>query len=155
VRPEIRSRVFKNQNYQKNYHDERAKERNFSVGDQVFVKNFYSGPKWLSGEVTAKNGPVSYAVLGTDGTIKRRHVDHIRQRHCIPPDLKVEIPDKIHDSVVPAQPSSQLPTSVTNTNSSQTPITIPCSDVVAPKANTPQRPRRESKPPGYLKDYVV
>ena len=35
-----------------NRHDKTAKERLFKVGDQIYVRNFASGAKWLPGVIT-------------------------------------------------------------------------------------------------------
>ena len=45
----------------------------------MLVKNFSSiCPKWLTGKVIAVNGPVSYEVQMTNGTVVHGHLDHIR-----------------------------------------------------------------------------
>ena len=45
---------------QKEQHDQRSRERKLAVGDDVFVRNYHHGDKWLSGVIQQKTGPVSY-----------------------------------------------------------------------------------------------
>ena len=49
----------------------------FNINDNVLVKNFYGQPKWLSGSIVQRNGPVSFKV-NADGVIMRRHLDQMR-----------------------------------------------------------------------------
>ena len=73
--------VRRKQEAQKSGHDSRAKQRNFSVGDTVFVKDFARTPiTWVSGTVLEQAGPLSYRVELADGRVVRRHVDHVRSR---------------------------------------------------------------------------
>ena len=76
--PGVEEKVKAAQKRQKKSHDRGAKEREFSIGDRVLVKNFTTGPKWLSGVVTRKRGPVAVEVKLSDGRFMRRHYDHIR-----------------------------------------------------------------------------
>ena len=62
VKPHTAERVEDKQNQQKAQHDQRARSREFKIGDPVFVKNFGPGRKWLSGNITKVTGPVSYLV---------------------------------------------------------------------------------------------
>ena len=94
---------------QKLHHDRKAREREFSVGNTVYVQNFGKGPELLAGIITERRGPVSYIML-PDGRCLRRHVDHIRNRQCEPVDnvplLPVEKPpvDVFTPSVSPKVP---------------------------------------------------
>ena len=51
--------------------------RVFSVDQEVMVRNFREGDKWISGKIVDQLGPVSYLVQCCDGSMWRRHVDHI------------------------------------------------------------------------------
>ena len=84
---------------QESFHKIMRKSRLFSKGDGVYVKNFSSGPKWLSGQVSESTGPVSYVILLTDGRSLRRHVDHIRRKMDI--DDSYELPDTGTEMVTP------------------------------------------------------
>ena len=46
----------------------------------VFVRNFRTGQRWLSGQVVRVLGPVSFKVELTNGQIVSCHQDHIRKR---------------------------------------------------------------------------
>ena len=75
--PGVEEKVIASQWRQKKSHDRGSKERKFRVGDKVLVKNFATGPKWLSGVVTRRRGPVAVEVQVLDGRSMRRHYDHI------------------------------------------------------------------------------
>ena len=80
AQPDLSIHVESRQLAQKRYHDFHAKERLFQIGDAVFVKNFSSGPTWLSGIIKEVRGPVSYTVTLSDNRVVRKHVDQIRPR---------------------------------------------------------------------------
>lgn len=65
---------------QKSDHDQRARVRQFAVGDAVAMKNFRPGPDWIPGTVVSKLGPSSYLIETTDKQLSRRHVDHLKSR---------------------------------------------------------------------------
>ena len=44
------------------------------------VQNFRDGPKWVCGVVIKRKGPVTYLVQVENGTVWKRHVDHVRSR---------------------------------------------------------------------------
>ena len=44
------------------------------------VRNFREGDKWTSGKIVDQLGPVSYLVQCSDGSMWRRHVDHILEK---------------------------------------------------------------------------
>ena len=54
--------------------------RVFQVDDKVYAKNFH-GAKWISAIVSKVADPLSYQVTTNEGTILRRHVDHLRVRY--------------------------------------------------------------------------
>lgn len=58
------------------------RERQFQIGEAVYVKNFRRGENWLQGVIISRAGPVSYRVrVKTPGGtfIWRRHLDHLRE----------------------------------------------------------------------------
>ena len=66
---------------QKQHHDEQSRSCDFGPGDQVWTRDFRNNsPKWISGVVLQSVGPVSYMIRLPDGTLWKRHVDHIRQQ---------------------------------------------------------------------------
>ena len=62
LRPSLDERVRARQSQQKLNHDKKSRARQFSIDDQVFVRNHTQGDKWLPGVITALSGPVSYRV---------------------------------------------------------------------------------------------
>ena len=60
LKPNTAERVESNQQKQEDRHDQRSSERNFAVGDDVFVRNYHQGDQWLPGVIGQKTGPVSY-----------------------------------------------------------------------------------------------
>ena len=52
LKPELSAKVQLRQESQKRNHDIHAKQREFKVGDKVFVKEFPTGKNWLDGTIT-------------------------------------------------------------------------------------------------------
>ena len=77
----VQTRVAHSQHRQKEGHDRRAKQRNFTVGQSVYVRNFSGHPRWLPGSVIDIPAPLTYVVDVGEGKSLRRHVDHVRTRH--------------------------------------------------------------------------
>ena len=69
VKPNLNSKVKRKQTA---YHDQRAKDRNFQVGDSVYVRDLPSGKNWLKG---AQRGPISF--VKSNWKTVRRHIDHV------------------------------------------------------------------------------
>ena len=76
----LAGRVHAKQQKQKVGHDQIARQRQFHVGDNVFIRNFSSGPKWLPGSILEERGPCSFIIELEDGHNVRWHIDHIRIR---------------------------------------------------------------------------
>lgn len=55
--------------------------RVFKEGDRLFAKAFNGHQQWIPVTVKAVSGPLSYRVSTSDGSVIRRHVDHLRIRH--------------------------------------------------------------------------
>ena len=90
LKPNIGARVMDRQSCQKYYHttnvknDQKARPRQFVIGDTVLVKNFSAhGEKWLPGRIIEERGPVSFTVELSDGRVVRRHVDHIHASNVV------------------------------------------------------------------------
>ena len=62
------------------YHDSHAITQEFSVDQDVWAKNFRSGPKWSSGVVVKRNGPLFYTVHLSTSVCWNHHIDHLRHR---------------------------------------------------------------------------
>ena len=93
LHPELEGRIKNTERRQKRDHDKTFKQRTFTVVDNVLVRNFGSGPKWLLGTVTQMRGPVSVQVKLTDG---RRHLDQVRNYNAAP------VKDQCQAETVPA-----------------------------------------------------
>ena len=65
---------------QSHYHDSNAITQEFSVDQDVWAKNFRSGPKWSSGVLVKRNGPLSYTVHLSSSVCWNHHIDHLRHR---------------------------------------------------------------------------
>ena len=92
VRPDTAQKVQHSQQQNVRHHNQHSRQRVFSVGNSVLIKNFGSGPKWLKGQITAIRGPLSYTVRLPDGRYVRRHVDHVQLYHDFD-DIPLSIPD--------------------------------------------------------------
>ena len=78
--PDVSGKVESRQVKQKELRDQRSL-RQFTENDQVYVQDFTTRkPKWIPGTVVQVTGPLSYRINLQDGTIVRRHVDHVRKR---------------------------------------------------------------------------
>ena len=149
--PSASATVNKSLENQKFHHDLRAREREFCIGNSVYVQNFGKGPELLSGSITERRGPVSYNITLPDGRCLRRHVDHIRNRQCedakLPepvdnvPLLPVEKPP-VHMFNPPVSPKA--PPNESNVRPAEVP-SEKCSIVVPHRHST-----RQIKPPQRL-----
>ena len=76
--PNLSARVEQSQSRQKQGHDVHARDRAFTVGSKVFVRDFRGPTKWVIGTILNKFGTYSYSVLlDGAGILVRRHADHI------------------------------------------------------------------------------
>ena len=82
LHPELEERVKNAQTRQKRDHDKSVKQRMFTVGDNVLVRHFGSGPTWLLGTITRMRGPVSVQVQLKDGRSVHRHFDHVHSNNA-------------------------------------------------------------------------
>ena len=155
--PDLAARVRSKQLQQKEHHDRHCKEREISLGQSVWAKNFRSGPSWIQAVVIGKVGPVTYLVRLENGEEWRRHIDHLRSGSDIP---AAEFPTENNNEDVPFDnvPSlSSPPQDVTQTTESasgetQHPNTTSSSaDTSTAATKTAQRyPVRIRKPPDRL-----
>ena len=94
--PSVAARVKVKQQQQKLNHDVICKLREFDVGDPVYIRNFKGTPLWLPAVVDQCRGPVSYSVTLQNGTVVKRHVDHIKGRQAstmkLLNQMKISIP---------------------------------------------------------------
>lgn len=135
MRPSIVERVRRKQNQQKTQHDYHAKEREIQHSDPVYVKDFRKSKlTWMPGTITEKTGPISARVQLEDGSIVRRHQDHMAIR--TDPTENDQMEPSIPEMFSPSQSTPVL----SEHQSSGTTETV-C------------RPTRSHRLPGHLKDY--
>ena len=75
--PNVADRVQSQQSKQKAGHDYHAKERTLDEGQAVYVKDFRCKKTWILGTVVDKTGPVFARIQLDDGSVIRRHQDHV------------------------------------------------------------------------------
>ena len=80
LQPDLSSRVLVRQTAQKTEHDKYSKERSLEMEDQVYVRGFGNGPRWIPGTIVKVHGSRSFEIKLSDGRMVRRHLDHIRLR---------------------------------------------------------------------------
>ncbi len=166
VFPDLQAKVKKSQ--RKLVEQSTTQCRSFKVADQVWVRNFAPGPKWISGIVHSVSGPVSYVIqLAENNRLVRRHVNHVRNRvgvadstleseddlvpeEILPPDLpppqefvseSLVEPDRVAIPQVTSVPEESQP------GSSSPRVSVPAAPV-------PRRSIRERRPPSFFRDYV-
>ena len=93
IRPSVAQRVEERQSQQKADHDAHAVDRSFAHGDHVYVRDFSRRPeKWIPGTIVDVTGPVSFQIELENGTVCRRHQDHIRKRTVkVNPSQEIEL----------------------------------------------------------------
>ena len=115
LQPDLSSRILARQAAQKTEHDKRSKERTFEEDDQVYIRNFSNGPKWLPGKISTVLGSRHFEVKLNDGRMVKRHLDHVRIRTNDvveePPDyLPVDVQPRVdNEEHLPADPLSTPP----------------------------------------------
>ena len=125
LRPSCADHVTQQQAQQSCYHDSHARTREFSVDQDVWAKNFRSGPKWSPGVVVKRNGPLSYTVRLSSGVCWNRHIDHLRNRLATE-----DLPESSeHDS----EAFTELPSTLSHSENEHMPANvdnppIPCTD---------------------------
>ena len=158
--PSIADRVRNKQSQQKAAHDYHAKEREILEGQAVYAKDFRYKKAWMSGTVVEKTGPVSARVQLDNGTVIRRHQDHVRRReNDVAEEPVVGVTPSVTPGVTPVVLPESNATSPTPGVSDQ--LEVPKSPSAAP-TQTPvetsplvTRPVRKRVRPGYLKDLVT
>ena len=103
LRPDAARADQQAQDRRRETHDRRAKQRNFTVGDNVYARNYRDGPKWLPGVLCQMEGSVLFQVKLHDGRIMRRHVDQLRSRLGDSVDCTSRMDDgPVYDEPIPA-----------------------------------------------------
>ncbi|XP_023192425.1 uncharacterized protein K02A2.6-like [Xiphophorus maculatus] len=168
--PDIKAKVRKKQEKQKGYHDNHSKWRSFSPGDEVYVRNYSHGPKWVPAIILEGTGPVSYTVKMGDGRVMRRHVDQIKKRHVMQRDMDwaeardaPQFPDDVVtfgpvDSVAPSSGGKAFVESAAEAAQGHVPegdvTDVDIEQRTDPTPPVLRRSERQRKAPPYLSDFL-
>ena len=143
LKPSTESRVEQSQRRQKARHDQHARERHFTEGDTVYVRNYGQGEMWLPGIIAQVIGPVSSLIDLTDGKQVKHHQDQIRKCYSpstelpvIPETIEISIPEET-GNLPPLQTESTTP-QVSPDPQESPPKTPNSSSRLNPSAVTPQ-----------------
>ncbi len=170
IHPDLTRKINEQQQKQKVYHDKKARERNFCVGDPVLTRNFSYGPKWIPGHVATVTGPLSYKVMLGDGRVVRRHVDQIHARQKLLVNTSEEGMDcRFPDFDVPENTTPVIAKEIEGTgtedissNPSEVSGDFSQHSEIIPEMNKPASPvvimrrsQRTRNLPTHLKDYEL
>ena len=145
MHPDLERKVSQAQSRQKEQHDRRTQERDFKVGDPVFMRSYSGGTRWVPGSIVQKTGPVSARVQLEGADMARRHYDQLRPRANVPGSVPIP-PPQSSATVVPTEVTSCTERDVTG-SSSTSPTT--CS------SSGRRYPTRDRHPPAHLQDFVL
>lgn len=79
VRPDVKGRVLRQQERQRQQHDIHARDRQMQVGDAVLARDYASDGRWKPATVTGSSGAVSFECQFKDGRGAQRHIDQLRK----------------------------------------------------------------------------
>ena len=91
LRPDVGGQVRDSQAEQKDQRDWRSKPREFTVGQTVWIRKFRDGLHRISGMVADQLGLLTYLIQLPDGTLWRRHVDHVRHGSQADPNASADL----------------------------------------------------------------
>ncbi|KAG8234257.1 hypothetical protein J437_LFUL016017 [Ladona fulva] len=151
-----------------------VKTKALALGDRIFYRVYNSNCLWLPGEISAVEEPRTFHISTANGLTVRRHLNQLRKRHELVPNsdfiLQEDSPyyfDPFHpasQTVLPhLDPASSSPLSPASLNvSSPPPEAHPDLQSISPlppdlersESARTGRPRRDPRPPAYLKDFV-
>ncbi|RXN33535.1 putative protein K02A2.6-like protein [Labeo rohita] len=161
--PDVKTKILKKQQKQKEGHDKTCKLRSFEVGDSVYVRNYSGGPKWIPAVVKSCTGPLSYKTALGQGQTVKRHVDQMRTRSTDEMFETVLPTEKEQDGgttalstadVVDAHAGKEM--SVLEKAQSHEVIVVEKSEIAGGTQPTkPRRSAREKRSPARFKDYVA
>ena len=133
VHPDTEQHVFRKQTEQESQHNLHAKERHFTTGQEVMVRNLRPGSKWVSGCITRQLGPVTYLIATKAGQIWKRHIVHIHDNSFVPTPADIELQENTETDSDNFLPSLPIETSITEDTPEET--------------TTPRYPSRPRIPP--------
>ena len=79
IKPSLSNNMEKNRKMICRAQNRRMRE--FSNGQEVFIRNFGVGSRWISGVIVNSSGPLTWLIKLEDGKTVIRHADHIRNRY--------------------------------------------------------------------------
>ena len=154
MKPNITANVHSKQAYQKQYSDRKRHLQEFTIDQEVMIRNFREGDKWIRDKILDQLGPVSYLIQRNDCAMWRRHVDHI-QDMTVSPELNAD-PQSSNESTSLAQDTNDFDTSLLSDSAiddqtesahleSDSISQATVSDITVP--STSHYPKRVKKPP--------
>ena len=60
------------------HHDQHSQKHEFTIGQNIWVKNVHRRPHWISGVITEMHDPVSYVVRLCNGDKWHQHINQLR-----------------------------------------------------------------------------
>ena len=153
--PSVANRVRNKQSQQKAAHDYHAKEMEILEGQAIYAKDFWNKKAWMSGTVEEKTGPVSARVQLDNGTVIRRHQDHVRSRENDVAEVSAtSVTPNVTPLVLPD--CDATPPTPGVSEQLEVPNSSPEGPTQTPVKTSPlgTRPVRKRVRPGYLKDYL-
>ncbi|XP_054875417.1 uncharacterized protein K02A2.6-like [Amphiprion ocellaris] len=161
VRPDVKTKVLQKQLKRKENHDARSKQRGFTSGDDVLIRNYSYGPKWIPGVIQDFSGPLSYTVNVGSGQVVKRHVDQVRAR-LADSELNVEkerslvlFPDTTQNVVTLPDMTKPHMLEEQSPNAEKIVSEIPSVSDIQKRAELETRhSTRERRTPTHLKDFV-
>ena len=128
-----------------------SKLRDFNEDQNVMVRNYFDGPKWLPGTILRKCGRMSYDVM-VGSKIWRRHIDQIVETGLSPvthdPPM---VPDYVEATYVPPvenAPSVQVSEENKDKPNEEMNVNVQCSNdsqCVLKERRYPERNRKAPK----------
>ena len=106
IRPDLRKKV------EDNIKPPSKKLRDFEDDQNVMVRNYMSGPKWVHGTILHKSGHMSYDVL-VGSKIWKRHTDQI-----VETGLTLDTPNEPEEIIPRPDPIPTVDADTTSDNSS-------------------------------------
>ena len=126
LKPNTAERIEQQQQKQKDRHDAKSKDRTFKSGDQVYVKNYLRGDKWLPGVIIETITSQMFKVKLSGGRVHCCHVEQIRRRDSDvseTPEIPILRPPEATET--PRDLPAREPPEPSPTETSETPNTSP------------------------------
>ena len=121
--PSVADRIRGKPSKQKAIHDYHATKRTLGEGQAVHAKDFRYRKTWIPRTLVEKTGPVSARIQLDDGTVIRRHQDHVcvRESEAAAASITSEMPEAAPVAISEPDPTFEPDASSANTNSRDSP----------------------------------